>query len=554
MKINTVTDAQTCVKADHSSDVPASRLNLQPALSAAWDGLRWVWAHVKVPDMGRVLHDLVITSTEKPPSIDQQAKSASAHLCLEETLASLTFQRPVDVNTPVDFIAFLNPNEFNVYKVKEHLDQQEKIGPMVVTGTERSFFDLCLCNPDKCTGLIVRDINPKVKAYVDFNTLLLRIADNVGEYAQMSDDLMSLNDLKQWVEGSQLLGEEKKFFLENPTKIQQLLYENPDFIRRNHKALLTRTEYLQCRIESSNIPQHLKQYYFHHLNDFAEIYFNTTKSWRSRDKQFFEGVQYHENPNLFNKLQQFARSGNIIATIGDINDLRFLENLNVGILDVSNIPDYVLLDLKADKSFSPHIIWTYLHSGGDNTTYYSCPCLSLLQEQERGEFDQLLQELRQAKCIEKELFTIGGAPKLGIDLFHTLLHLRKSRPDIRPVSYSAEILKQLKEFKEQWMLEIPGNRWISFDSSNFDTNQINSLSVDEINAACKNPKIVRFLPQLIENWLLIDYDKYVAFSKIPGWREAFLTEAEKASTDSCMQWRREAFQKNLASLYKHSAL
>jgi hypothetical protein len=213
-----------------------------------------------------------------------------------------------------------------------------------------------------------------------------------------------------------------------------------------------------------------------------------------------------------------------------------------------HIPDYVLLDLKAGKGFSPRIIWTYLHPGGEDTTYYSCPCLSPLQGRQREEFDQLLQELRQAKCIEKQLLTIGGAPKLGVDLFHTLLQLRKSNPDIRPVSYSAEIFNQLKEFKEQWMLEIPGKGWISFDSSNFDPNQINTLSVHEIKAACKNPKIVRFLPQLIGSWLLIDYDKYAAFSEIPGWREAFLAEVKKVSTDSCSPWKYQEFQKKFSQL------
>jgi hypothetical protein len=90
--------------------------------------------------------------------------------------------------------------------------------------------------------------------------------------------------------------------------------------------------------------------------------------------------------------------------------------------------------------------------------------------------------------------------------------------------------------------------WISFDSTNFDPNRINSATTDAIKIACKNPKIVRFLPQLVASWQAIDHDRYVAFSKIPGWREAFLMEAEKLSKDSYAPWRYELFQKKFGQL------
>ena len=476
----------------------------------------------------------------------QILSNQSSIICLEQNLAAQALQ-PVDVNTSIDFDSFLKPNEFNVYKIKEHLDQQEKTGAIVSTGTERSFFDLALCNPEKCTGLIVRDINPKVKAYVDFNTLLLRLANDVNEYAQLSADLMSLADLKKWVEESELPLDDKKYFLENPIMIEQLLFENQDLNRKKREILMIRTQYLRQRIEQSCIPPVVQHYYLHYLNDFAEIYFNTDKSWRGSNKILFQGVQYHENPELFYKLQRFARSGNIIATIGNINDLRFLDQLSIGIVDISNIPDYIIMDFQGGKNFRPRIVWTYLHPGGNDTAYYSCAYPSSLRREQREEFDQLLQELRHAKCIEKQLLKIGAAPKLGIDLFFTLLQLQKDKSATWPVCYSSEILNLLREFKEQWMLEIPSMGWISFDSTNFDPNRINSASIEGIKTACKNPKIVRFLPQIVESWQAIDHNQYIAFSEIPGWREAFLMEAEKLSKDSYAPWRHELFQKKWAN-------
>jgi hypothetical protein len=524
------------------SEITYSRWSILSNISSGVRGsLNWVWTHTKVPLFAQLITGNAMASIDKPVAIDQQHQSAAATpRCLEQCFTAQAFEL-VNVNAPVNFVTFLKPNECNVIKVKEHLDLQENIGPIVSTGTERSFFDLALCNPAKCTGLIVRDINPKVKAYVDFNTLLLRLSNDVNEYAQLSDDLMSLADLKKWVEESELPSDDIEYFLKNPLSIDQLLYDNPSLKRKKNEILLTRTLYLRQRIEESNISPNVREYYLHHLNDFASIYFDTDKSWRGPEKDHFQGVQYHKNPEIFYKLQQFARSGNIIAILGDINDLHFLDMLVIGIVDVSNIPDYIIMNLLSNN-FRFRVIWTYLHPGGNDTTYYSCTSPTTLLPEQREEFDQLLRELRQAQCIEKELPLFGGAPKLGIDLFFSLLHLRKEKSDMWLISYSVETLNQMKEFKEQWMLEIPSIGWISLDSTNFNPNRINAASIEGIKSVCKNPKTVRFLPQLIANWSIIDFDKFIAFSEIPGWKEAFFTEAEKLSKKSQAPWMNEAFQ------------
>jgi hypothetical protein len=532
---------------DRESDQPAAASTSQSsALSAVlkvWDGFNWIWTHSKVPYyIGNLLPRSTLLSTGRATILEHQDETASAQICLEQNLEAQVFQL-VDINQRVEFNTFLYPNECNVFKVKEHLDLQEKIGIIVSTGTERSFFDLALCNLEKCKGLVVRDINPKVKAYVDFNILLLRLALDVKDYERLSDDLMSFSDLTKWVEASDLPSGDIKYYIENPKMIDLHLYENADLKLKKNEALLSRIHSIRDRIERSSLPPNIRHYYLHHLADFASVYFGVNKNWRGRDKSLFHGVQYHENPEIFNKLQQFAKSGNIVATIGDINDLRFLDKLSVGIIDVSNIPDYILLDLKGGKDFSPRIIWTYLYPGGADTNYYSCAFPSSLRSEQRVEFEQLLKEMRQARCIEKELVLFGGPKKLGVDLFLTLMKLSKGNTDIWPASYSSGILNKMKEFKDTWMLKIPRIGWVSFDSSNFDPKQINAASIDEIKIACQNPRIVRFLPQIVANWSAIDFDQYVAFSDIPGWKEEFLRTADKLARDLDCPWRNEVFLK-----------
>jgi hypothetical protein len=98
----------------------------------------------------------------------------------------------IDLDQWCSFYDFLEPNEGNPQKLIPHLQEISKKGVVVSTGTERSFFFLLflvklLANKNLCEGLIIKDINPKVKAYVDFNVLLLRITKTVEEYRELSE-------------------------------------------------------------------------------------------------------------------------------------------------------------------------------------------------------------------------------------------------------------------------------------------------------------------------------------------------------------------------------
>lgn len=281
---------------------------------------------------------------------------------LERLFLSTAFQS-FDVNQQTNFAPFLFPNERNPIDIKSHLDLISAPGVLVSTGTERSFFDLALMPKEKCQGLIVRDINPKVKAYVDFNTMLLRVSRDRKEYVELSSGLL---------EGEQIE---------------------------------SRIEILREKIITSGIPHPIKKYYLKNLNNFAEIYFsaNARRPWK--DSKFFEGVKYFEDDSLFANLQRYAREGNIIATIGDINDLSFLGDLNVSVVDTSNIHEFQLMEPKGGDNFHPRVIWTNFDwqirpSRYYFTRYYSYTHKpSFIDERKKREIDDLFKKLVEKKVI-----------------------------------------------------------------------------------------------------------------------------------------------------------
>lgn len=320
---------------------------------------------------------------------------------LEETYQNLIFQK-FDCKRTV-FGDFLSPNESFPEVLKDHLDLISIPGYIVSVGTERSFFDLVLCNPKKCLGLIIRDCNPKVKAYVDFNMMLLRIAQDSKEYAILSEDLLE--------------GEEKS------------------------ADLRRRTDLIQQKIALSDIPKRAKEYYLENLIDFAEIYFERPKSWRGSDQ--FAKVQYHKDNKQFATLQTFAKEGKIIATIGDVNDLHFLDGKRIAIVDISNIPDYLLIDLKGDENLHPRVIWTKLDSS--LTTYHSY--VHMRGPSQKEKIDPILKLWIESKRMNKDLL----ANQLNFHLdFASSLNIGSFSPyNCRCADYSEYTLSRIREFEEK---------------------------------------------------------------------------------------------------------
>lgn len=267
---------------------------------------------------------------------------------LEDEFESFAFPEKVNIHEDCDFPDFFEPNEYFPERVKPHLSLSET-GILVSTGTERSFFDLIFSDETKCEGLVVVDVNPRIKAYVDFNVLLLRIAKTRQKYLKLST-------------------------------IPQ------------DEAFQKRIKKISSKILKSDLPLKVKEYFFKNLKPFASIYLTSDHFWRGPKAEYFKECRYDRIDEQFYKLQRYARSGNIIAKVGDINNLTFLKNRTVSVVDTSNILNYHMLNLCGEGDFRPRVIWTQITM--ENNTYRSYEH-EILSETEKSEFNQMKNQIVQ---------------------------------------------------------------------------------------------------------------------------------------------------------------
>ncbi|HSX13017.1 MAG TPA: hypothetical protein VLE96_01160 [Chlamydiales bacterium] len=455
---------------------------------------------------------------------------------------------------------YLEPNEIGVQKVAPHLITG-KPGIILSTGTERSFFNLLLRSerePENSLGLIILDINPKAIAYAHMTILLLRIANNAQDFSVLSGP----NRTNQF--GALLMTpSEERSFLQSLT--EQEIQEKTDLICE--------------RILKSELSELAKNFYLSNLTDFAKVYYSVGNEWRlcggdsiaeehwkQYDKYFatceegqklskeqdkillkkeewrnmfaksFENVQYHQNQKQFKILQKHAKSGSIIAICGDLNDLNFLKGkTNVSVLDLSNVDEYVAIDLKSSISH-PRVIWTYRDlPHADYNSYDHDPSRDDLTIEERKEFDLLLKELRELNCM----------PQCRTNLFFTRTSDNLEVPASRPFGYFRKNLETLRAYKKQWMIDLPhvgtvsfGHRVSSYGESyeRMNSRWLYKQSISNLEDIAQVPEIQRFASQLAKLWKEPDLgEKYFIFSKLPGWREAFIEEREKYEETS--EWK-----------------
>ncbi|HEV8051768.1 MAG TPA: hypothetical protein VGP47_04675, partial [Parachlamydiaceae bacterium] len=275
---------------------------------------------------------------------------------LEEAFEGSQIQE-IDVKDDSGFDEYLSPNEGHPEGIEKHLKMAEE-GLHVCTGTERSFFHLLGADRDKCQGVVIRDINPRVKAYVDFNLMLIRISNTREEYLLWSSMISNKGEFKH--------------------TITAIIHQ----------------------LKDADLPQKIKDYYLKNAWGFGEIYQKTDKSWRSNP--LFEKVNYCLHDHLFQKIKSYAMEGKIISTVGKINDLLFLKYYNVSVVDTSNISDYSMIDLNAEGNFQPRIIWTRLRNPRNmnspictQTEYYSYIHQPLARD-EREKIERLKQKITDA--------------------------------------------------------------------------------------------------------------------------------------------------------------
>ncbi len=249
------------------------------------------------------------------------------------------------------FQDFRYPNEpFKEEQLQEHLQNIEPGGILVTTGSERPFLTANVAqrllrkssakkNPLFFSGIVILDINPQIKKYVDYNVLLLRLSRSKEEYKMLSTSV-EINDVQILIK----------------TRLEE---ESAN----GHLSEDMRNYYL------SNLVELHKHYHCFDL-DSPEHPFYLQQAWRSEN--IFKNLKYWEKDADFYPLHHLAKSGNIIVITGDIQNLAFLERKRISLIDVSNIPVFIKpSDWKwqIEKTTHPHILRTHLPPPYNKKTY-----------------------------------------------------------------------------------------------------------------------------------------------------------------------------------------
>ena len=289
-------------------------------------------------------------------------------ICLEEEFSYL-FEQEIDFNAPANFSLCLTPNERGVIQAKKDL-YIEQPGLLISVGTERSLFDLILCaqsSGNNCLGLVVRDIHPKVKAYLDFVVLLLKLAEDKTDFLNLvsisssSDPFSLLSDL--------------------------------DHDRQCH---LMKIEEIRNRLFHSSLSSLMKKYYGQNLELFFFTYTQTSRFWQLPGSDDF--IEYQKDEEAFQILKRYAMKGNILITTGDIGSLSFLKGFPIAVIDISNIPDFFFVDLCFElPTLKPRIIWTAMTREAlrrNAWADYRCFTYESLTLQEREEMNAIFEKMK----------------------------------------------------------------------------------------------------------------------------------------------------------------
>jgi hypothetical protein len=330
----------------------------------------------------------------------------------------------LDLTQNCDF-NYLEPNETHPIDAKEHL-QWDASGILVSTGTVRSLFDLTMVDPEKCTGLVIRDINPQVKAYIDFEILLIRLASSHEEYQELAMPL-----------------------------------DYTDVEDKNASYLL-RLNRVNMLLAQSNLSPELKGYYHTYLEQMATLYFThqcvlgEDTYWK--ESASFKEVNYYQDAELFSKLQTYAKEGKILTTVGSIEDLEFLGEERIGLIDISNIADYALLDFK--RAIPEKILFT--HCLGIDTEYHSYRYESLT-EQEAQELHSILAILSSIHRDHTENTIIESLLDI-LSPFNQAGKIAKFSHH-RQLYYCKELLKNLRKFKQLYLYQTAVGPWVDLSST-----------------------------------------------------------------------------------------
>lgn len=386
---------------------------------------------------------------------------------------------------------YLVPNEGHPENIKEHL-ALSKPGLIVSVGSERSFFNLIFSDPKVHQGMVILDVNPHNKAYVDFNTLLLRISKNKEEY-------ISLSTLSKIVK--------------NPLK--KIKIEDPSV----QSTITKRIRVIKEKIHhEKDLSKDMRNYYLKNLKSFALVYFSVSHIWKNKmdggrftKEDVFATCRYYQNDIQFNKLKSYAKTGKIISVVGDINHLNFFNDHNISIVDTSNIIDYTFINL--ETASYPRVIIT--RQFVDKTAYHSYTHDPLTLD-EKNEFIKLVKVLKKLKDSGIENNSVGLLNMTN----RKNVHLPISKFNYKNMAiYCREGLNNLREIIDHYVFQFDSQYYCLLDSQGL--NKINRAPQFHLNALCKWGKIKNHLDLLVTHWTDLTPSVYLKFKEIEGWKEAF---------------------------------
>lgn len=323
-----------------------------------------------------LLFVLFVTLFSLTPLLEAMENDVPPPLMGLEKDFSALFNETISFDSPY-LHHYLEPNERGVVEAQHHLSMQLP-GLLISVGTERSLFSLILSvksSGRNCLGLVVRDVDPKVKGYLDFAVLLFRISTN-------TEDFRSL------------------------TECPRLCYP-PVMAEEEYQRLLeAKLIDIRERLEQANLPLAVKAYYRRHLPILFSIYMEKKRFWELEYPEGF--LDYHKDDELFAILQRYANDGNILITIGEIGDLHFLVDYPIGLIDLSNVPDFSMFDLKNDRlACEPRVVWTKIkeQSRGDTWAFYYSCLYHPLPKKEREEMNLLIDDMARSHPHPKKKFS-----------------------------------------------------------------------------------------------------------------------------------------------------
>lgn len=242
--------------------------------------------------------------------------------------------RKASVEPFISFREYLYPNELRPGLLKNIFDSVSE-GVLLSTGTERTFIGAALY--EKCEGLIGVDINPRVKAYNDFNMLLISLAESREDYLKLraTDEIIAL-------------------IKTNNARRTRSTFDPTDSFNK-----------IRSRLDQSELADEIKGYFRENLNDYGRVFYEAQQldkmltlldSDLSKDAccdftcfsltppQFFANANYLYDDKLFQNIKNLVVEGNVMFVTGDINELDDFSQVPIKCIDSSNISDYVKLD------------------------------------------------------------------------------------------------------------------------------------------------------------------------------------------------------------------